>query len=172
MTFFSGFSLRGEAALFEAYLGPWRENPYVVAGFSYGAVKAVEYAISHRGRIDRLLLLSPAWFVDKSTAFKRAQLLAFRKDRDRYLKAFFRNALHPSSLDLTPYIAPGDIGELEELLMYEWPRENFEKIRKKGIVTEIYLGREDRIVDANAAHDYFRNVGESWLFKPYGHFLS
>jgi pimeloyl-ACP methyl ester carboxylesterase len=171
MTFFSGFCLRNESALFKEFLGDVEASAYVVAGFSYGAQKALEYALESEARIDRLLLLSPAWFLDKSPAFVKLQMRAFAKERKRYLERFFENAIYPASIDLTPFKAEGSAEELEALLTYPWEREKLRAVAKRGVRIEIYLGAKDRIVDANRAHGFFREFGESWLFKPYGHFL-
>ena len=171
MTFFSGFSLQGEAELFDAYLAPWRDNPYVVAGFSYGAIRAFEHVLASAGRIDRLLLLSPAWFVNKKSAFKRVQLAAFEKSPEAYLERFFENALEPAPFDVTKYRKTGTLRQLEELLHYPWEEAKLEALVKRGVKVEVFLGARDRIVDAPEAHRFFRRYATSWLFKPYGHFL-
>ncbi|WP_300362102.1 pimelyl-ACP methyl ester esterase BioV [Hydrogenimonas sp.] len=171
MTFFSGFSLRNEAALFEEYLGEWRQNPYVVAGFSYGAIKAAEYVSHTRKRVDRLLLLSPAYFLGRPKAFKKAQKIHYRKDPEAYLETFLKNAAFPSSLDLKPFLGPSSFEDLESLLDYPWPDTLFETLDEKGVKVETFLGGRDRIVDASAAHDFFRRHTTSYLFKPFGHLL-
>ena len=171
MTYFSGFSLAGERELFAPFLGEVSKNPYVAAGFSYGAQKALEYALGRSERLERLILLSPAWFLDRSPAFVKLQLRAFRKDRAAYLRDFLRAAVDPSDLDLSAYLAPGSVEELEELLTYPWEPRKLEAIRERGTRIEIYLGARDRIVTAPAAHEFFKNFGESWLFKTYGHIL-
>ncbi|WP_456452691.1 pimelyl-ACP methyl ester esterase BioV [Hydrogenimonas sp.] len=171
MTYFSGFSLAGEAELFDEFLAPWRENPYTVAGFSYGAQKALEHVLEMPRRVDRLLLLSPAWFLDKKPAFIKLQLRAFAKDKEGYLRNFLASAAYPSPVDLAPYLAPGTAEELEALLTYPWESGKLEALRQKGVRLEVYLGGRDRIVDAAKAHEFFKNYGESWLFKAYGHLL-
>ena len=171
MIFFSGFSLRDEAEIFGDYLGGYRENPYVVAGFSYGAIKAVEYAALSSKRIDKIILLSPAYFVGKSRGFVKAQLLYFRKDADQYLEKFFQNAAYPSSFDLTPFRKNSSEEELEELLTYPWDDAKLRSLLDRGIRIETYLGGEDRIVDTQKAHLFFRNFSTSYYFKPFGHLL-
>ena len=59
MLYFNGFSLQNEEEHFKAYLS---DNDLTIAGFSYGAQKAFEYAYHSKERIDRLILLSPAFF--------------------------------------------------------------------------------------------------------------
>lgn len=171
MTFFSGFSLRNEVGLFGEYLKEWYDNPYVVAGFSYGAIKAAEYAAAAPGRTDRLILLSPAWFLGRGESFIRAQLLYYRKDPEDYTEKFLQNAAWPSAVDLRPYAISASAAELESLLRYPWPSELFEKLDERGTRIEIYLGGRDRIVDAAAAHDFFKRYGTCYLFKPFGHLL-
>ena len=51
MTYFSGFCLHDEEALFERFL---MRNDFCVAGFSYGAIKALNYALTSQKRIDTL----------------------------------------------------------------------------------------------------------------------
>ncbi len=172
MRFFSGFSLKGEAALFDEIVAPYSDNPYVVAGFSYGAMKAVEYVYASKKRVDRVILLSPSFFRGQSDAFKKAQIRYYKKDAEKYLDRFLENAAFPASKTLLqPYAVNAAPEELEALLRYEWPESKLEAIARRGTLIETYLGKEDRIIDAEAAHAFFRNFGESYLFKPYGHIL-
>ncbi|BDY11951.1 pimelyl-ACP methyl ester esterase BioV [Hydrogenimonas cancrithermarum] len=171
MIFFSGFSLRNEQELFVEYLDRYHDNPYVIAGFSYGAIKALEYTLQTGRRIDKLILLSPAWFKNKSRAFVKTQLIHYKKEPDRYVETFLKNASDPSPLGLEPYKGPSKIEELEELLTYPWPEEKLQIVVDKKIDIETYLGGRDRIIDAAAAHDFFKNFSTSYLFKPFGHLL-
>ncbi len=59
MRYFNGFCLNGEEVLFKDIL---IESNYVVAGFSYGAILAFEEAYRGDSRVDRLILISPAFF--------------------------------------------------------------------------------------------------------------
>ena len=45
------------------------ESAYCVAGFSYGAQQAFEYVYHATERIDRLILLSPAFFQTQKPSF-------------------------------------------------------------------------------------------------------
>ncbi len=172
MRYFSGFALKDEAALFDEIIAPYAKNPYVVVGFSYGAIRAIEYAHASTKRIDRVILLSPAYFRDSSEAFKKVQIRHFKRDPERYIDTFLANAAFPASKSLLqPYLASPSVEELERLLRYEWPEEILEKVIQRGTLIETYLGKKDRIVDAEEAHTFFRNFGESYLFKPYGHIL-
>ncbi len=62
MIYFSGFGMTGEQELFVDYLD---DREFVVAGFSYGAIEAFEYCLSATTRINKLQLLSPAFFQKK-----------------------------------------------------------------------------------------------------------
>ena len=59
MRFYSGFGFWNEKELFKEYL---EEGEFVVAGFSYGAQKALIDAVHTSKRVDKLQLLSPAFF--------------------------------------------------------------------------------------------------------------
>ena len=60
MIFYSGFSLKDDEQFFSDYL---LDQEYVVAGFSYGAIQAFEFALKTDKRIDTLQLFSPAFLV-------------------------------------------------------------------------------------------------------------
>ncbi len=172
MRYFSGFALGGEAGLFDEIIAPYKDNPYVVAGFSYGAVKAVEQVYGGCERVERLILLSPAYFAGRGRAFVKTQMIHFRKDRAVYLEKFLENASYPAQKSLLErYRADATVRDLEELLTYPWSVEKLREIERRGTKIETYLGAKDKIVDAEAAHDFFKNFGDSYLFKEYGHIL-
>jgi len=171
MIFFSGFSLKNEEELFYDYLNNVKENPYVVAGFSYGAIKALEYATNSNNRIDKLILISPAWFCNKSKAFIKTQLLYYKKDADTYTQTFLKNIAYPADIDLSKYIAPSTLSDLEKLLTYSWSSELFKICKNKKLIIETYLGGKDKIIDAYEAHEFFRQYSESFFFKDVGHIL-
>ncbi|WP_238593468.1 hypothetical protein [Sulfurospirillum diekertiae] len=79
MKFFSGFCLANEQELFSSYLN---QSDFTVAGFSYGAIKAFEYTLTCKERIDTLQLFSPAFFEDKDAKFKKLQTLSFSKNSE------------------------------------------------------------------------------------------
>lgn len=168
MNYFSGFCLCGEEALFADYL---EATPYTVAGFSYGAIRAVEAVAATDRRVEKLQLLSPAWFVGQSEGYKRTQMLYFGKDPRGYRQRFYANVVFPSGIDLSPYASEGTAEELALLLNYSWDPALLRSIADRGTAIEIYLGAKDRIIDAVAAHDYFRQFGTSFLFRDYGHLL-
>lgn len=97
MKFFGGFGFKDDVQIFEQILhdlGYLEGNPYNICGFSYGAQKAVDYAVDslkNGNRINRVILLSPAFFNDKSDDFVAQQLRMFAKNRTIYMKAFYKN---------------------------------------------------------------------------------
>ena len=169
MRFFSGFLLKDEQALFASYL---KEGDLVVAGFSYGAQKALEYALQSKERIDRLILLSPAFFQDRDAAFKRAQKLYFSSHKERYIKEFFKNVLKPNKKDLSIYFKDGTKEELDALLEYEWEEDKLSILQERGVMIEVFLGEKDAIVNANSALEFFsKNNITLYLIKDAGHLL-
>jgi len=169
MTFFSGFALQNEAEQFAPILGDFMANPYVVAGFSRGAIEAVAYTAAQKRRIDRLILLSPAWFCDRDEAFKQAQLAAFRKNRERYLTRFYREAAKPCAIDWQNSAAPAAEEALRQLLYHDWPEATLQAVQARGVMIETHLAQDDRIVNASAAAPFFRQFGTLFLYKKGGH---
>jgi len=169
VTYFSGFCLRGESELFSDWLV---ESDYAVAGFSYGAIKALEYALASSQRIDRLLLFSPAFFQTRKERFFRMQLDAFRRDPEGYRQTFYGNVAYPVAIDLSPYEAEGSLEELEELLGYRWEEEKIRKVMGRGTVVEVFIGEKDRIIDAKGALEFFTPLATAtYRFRKSGHIL-
>jgi len=165
MKYFSGFSFQNESEIFTPLLP---QNDFCIAGFSYGAIKALRYTLQSPHRIDKLILLSPAFFNDKDTTFKKMQLLSFAKDPQKYMDNFIQNVAYPTSIDLSRYIKMGSKEELKDLLEYDWS--DLDKL-DSNIKLEIHLGAKDKIIDAKKAHEFFKNYGESYLYKNFGHLL-
>ena len=130
MKYFNGFCLQNEEALFEPYL---IQSDFTVAGFSYGAIKAVEYAFTCKTRIDTLQLFSPAFFEDKDAKFKKLQTLSFAKNSDAYTQNFMQNCAYPSAFNLAPFFQKGSIEELNELLNYTWNEAHLQALKERGI---------------------------------------
>ena len=168
MKYFSGFSLQGEKELFSEYLV---ENVYTVAGFSYGAQQAFEYTYASKERIDRLILLSPAFFQTQKPSFIRTQLRYFEAGQEAYVKQFLSNVSHPSNVDLSSYLKVGTKEELEALLTYTWDEKKIEELLKRGTTIEVFLGSEDKIIDSNKAFTFFKTSCTTYLLKNYGHLL-
>jgi len=170
MQFYSGFSLKNEEEFFAPFID---RSEYALSGFSYGAIKAfegVQQALREGKRVDRLQLFSPAFFQSKDEKFKRLQLMAYRKNEDEYLRQFINACFLPyERRDVKHSVTV--LEELEELLTYVWNLDALEDMVKKGVVLEVYLGGEDRIVDSVAAKEFFANVATVTLIKEGNHFL-
>ncbi len=170
MQFFSGFSLKNEEYLFQNYL---QKSDFCVAGFSYGAIKAyrfVEEKLQKAQRVDTLQLLSPAFFQNRDMKFKRLQLMAYKRDKARYLENFLASCFAPYGAKIVEH-SQTRVEELEELLYYEWSLEALKKIVSAGVKVEIYLGGRDAIIDAKSAEAFFREVGTTTYIKEANHFL-
>ncbi|PHS39612.1 MAG: hypothetical protein COB07_06070 [Sulfurovum sp.] len=168
MKYFNGFSLQGEKKEFSSYL---IESDYCVAGFSYGAQQALEYVYNSKVRIDRLILLSPAFFQTQKLSFIRTQLRYFEAGKEAYVKQFLSNAAYPSSTDLSDYLSLGTKEELEALLTYTWDKEKIKEILDRGTTIEVFLGKVDKIIDAQVAFDFFAPLTATYFIKDAGHLL-
>lgn len=168
MKYFNGFSLQGEEKEFSSYL---TESDYCVAGFSYGAQQALEYVYTSKERIDRLILFSPAFFQTQKTSFIRTQLRYFETGREAYVKQFMANVIYPSSFDLSAYLKIGTSEELETLLTYKWNEEILKEIFDRGTTIEVFLGKRDKIIDAQAVFDFFTPLTTIYFIKDAGHLL-
>ena len=168
MNYFNGFSLKGEEVLFKEQL---IDGDYVVAGFSYGAQKAFEYVYSSSKRVDRLILLSPAFFQEEKKSFIKMQLRYFKTNKKSYIENFLNNVASPSSEDLTPFLCEGSIEELEELLSYVWDRDKIQEIIKRGVTIEVFMGDEDKIVNSNKSRAFFSEFATLYYIKGVGHLL-
>lgn len=168
MIYFNGFCFQNEEALFEPYL---IHSDFTVAGFSYGAIKAVEYALTCKSRIDTLQLFSPAFFEDKDAKFKKLQTLSFAKNSDTYTQNFMQNCAYPSTLDLQPFLQEGSIEELNELLNYTWDESSLRTLKERGITIEVYVGECDTIINPISVKDFFVDFATVYYLKRVGHCL-
>ena len=165
MRYFSGFCLEAEEALFEPYL---LQSDFTVAGFSYGAIKAAQYAFTCKERIDTLQLFSPAFFQDLNMKFKKLQTLSFSKNSDAYCDTFFKNLAYEEA---RAYFKKGSLEELETLLHHTWSPSVLEALHVRGIKIEVYLGKEDSIINALTCKDFFLPFSTVYYFKHLGHCL-
>jgi pimeloyl-ACP methyl ester carboxylesterase len=168
MKFFSGFCLANEQELFTPYLN---QSDFTVAGFSYGAIKAFEYAFTCKERIDTLQLFSPAFFGDKDTKFKKLQTLSFSKNSDNYTQNFMQNCMYPSTFDIQPFFQKGTFEELSELLHYTWNEEHLRALKERGVNIEIYVGEKDTIINSISVKDFFVPFASVYYLKRVGHIL-
>lgn len=165
--YFNGFSLKGEEKLFKQYFVP---TDTTVVGFSYGAQKALDYAYYTTERVDRLVLLSPAFFQNKKPSFIRTQLRYFEAGHEAYVKQFLLNVSYPSSTDLSNYLETGSNDELSTLLTYEWDSQKITEILNRGTTIEVFLGEKDKIIDFDAARAFFTQTS-TYTIKGVGHLL-
>lgn len=170
MKFYSGFSLKGEDHYFSDYINI---SYYSVCGFSYGAIKAFQYAkeqLEAGKRVDTLQLISPAFFQTKDEKFKKLQLLGYRKNRDTYLKEFTASCFLPYVKKIVEH-SQNSVEELEELLNYEWDIDELNTIAERGVKIEVYLGGEDKIIDVESAKEFFLQVATVTYIREANHFL-
>ncbi len=171
MKFFSGFALKNEQNFFTPFI---KGGEFEVVGFSYGAIKALKYAqseLQNFRRIDRFVLLSPAFFQTKEESFKRLQLRAFQKNKERYLKNFLKSCFAPYEMKSVEQNSHDGLEELEELLWYEWSKADLLELQSRGVVVEVYLGGLDSIIDAKGAFEFFKDVADVTFLKKANHFL-
>ncbi len=169
MRYFNGFSLCNEEEFFKEQL---IESEYSVAGFSYGAQKAFEYVYNTSDRVDRLILISPAFFQNHKKSFIKMQLRYFKSDKEAYTKQFLKNVVYPSSIDLSSYLCEGTYEELEALLSYIWEKKKLLELLDRGVTIEVFMGDSDKIVDVEKSYGFFSDLVPVYLFKGMGHLLT
>lgn len=170
MKFYSGFSLRDESHFFETLID---DSLYCVCGFSYGAIKALQHTkelIKIGQRVDRLQLFSPAFFQTKSQKFKSLQTLAYDRNREAYLEQFINACFLPYKREKVLLIET-KLEELEELLEYKWLLSDLVMLRDAGVKIEVYLGSQDKIIDVEAAREFFLRTVTVTYIKNANHFL-
>ncbi|RXJ88040.1 pimelyl-ACP methyl ester esterase BioV [Arcobacter sp. CECT 8985] len=166
--FYSGFCLKDEKELFKEYL---IENDFTVSGFSYGAIKAFESVLNNDTRVDLLQLFSPAFFQTQEKKFKRTQVMYFKKDANTYCDTFLKNVIFPKKIDISKYFNLGTASQLEELLNYEWNKQELQQLVNKGTKIEVYLGAKDKIINASEAKEFFKDFATVYFFNNDGHIL-
>ena len=150
-----------------------QRTDFTYSGFSYGAIKAYKKVLSlveENKRVDKLQLLSPAFFQTKSEKFKRLQLMGYTRNTQRYLQEFMALCFAPYEVEVVQH-ATTSKEELEELLYFQWNMQDLEKIEHAGVVIEVYLGGKDQIIDAKSAKEFFQNVATVTYIKNANHFL-
>jgi len=168
MIYFNGFALKGEEKFFEEQL---IKSDFCVAGFSYGAQKAFEYAYHSTKRIDRLILLSPAFFQNHKKSFIRTQLRYYKADEVSYSEQFLKNVTYPSNINLYEYYNTNKYEELESLLSYVWDKEKIVELIERGVTIEVFIGEADKIVNAQKSYEFFSEWTTVYLLKDVGHLL-
>ncbi|KIM10888.1 MAG: hypothetical protein KU37_09205 [Sulfuricurvum sp. PC08-66] len=171
MRFYSGFALVGDAKLFEAWLD---RGEYTIAGFSYGAKAAFEAvieALNAKVRIDRLQLFSPLFFEQKKERYRILQYEAYTQNSASYIKHFLDNCYAPAINDLRIETGAHTLAMLEELLTYRWSSTQLERVVAAGVHIDVYVGAQDKIVDAKAIESFFCPFATVHTFAHAGHFL-
>jgi len=168
MKYFNGFSLENEETLFHSYT---IESDYAVVGFSFGAQKAFEYVLASNHHIERLILLSPAFFQTQKPSFIRTQLRYFEAGKEAYVKQFLENVAFPSTTHLEKYLQVGTKEELEALLSYIWNEEKIKEVINRGITIEVFIGDKDKIIDSHHALSFFKQNCITYTIKNSGHLL-
>lgn len=169
MKYFNGFSLRNEETIFDRYIS---KSEYAVAGFSYGAQQAFEYAYASKERIERLILLSPAFFQTQKPSFIRTQLRYFEADQEAYVKQFLSNVVYPTDIDLSEYLDVGTKEQLNALLSYTWDEDKLRELNDRGTTIEVFFGEKDKIIDSKTASDFFSSIVTTYMIKDAGHILN
>lgn len=168
MKFYSGFSLSNDKQLFSDFL---KVSEYTIAGFSYGAIKAFQEVQATKSRVDTLQLFSPAFFQDKTDKFKRMQNMYFSKDKEAYYRNFHKSIFSPADIDKSVQAQVGTAEELEELLNFVWKADELKALQDRGIKIEVYLGSEDKIINAHSAKEFFLAYADTYMISHAGHTL-
>ncbi len=167
-SFFNGFCFQGEEELFQDLLS---NSPYALNGFSYGAIKAFKRALAISGRVDKLVLISPAFFQTTDLKTKKLQKIFFGKDTQNYLDNFYKQCIFPSDREIEDYKAKGTKEELGELLDFVWEAEKLESLIRKGVSIEVHIGEKDKIINSDEAKEFFQQFGTVYYYKDKGHLL-
>lgn len=165
-SYYRGFAINNDRELLHEWIPTSQRT---VTGFSMGAQSAIEAVYSCQNDIDRVVLISPAFFNDRGGDFAAAQLAAFDSNKEIYLRQFVKNAAYPSKTALQ--IGEAWRQELEELLNYRWDTAKLEALRKKGVAIEVILGERDRIVDSVSAKKFFIPFATIFIVNGAGHIL-
>ncbi|RUM57513.1 MAG: hypothetical protein DSY40_00795 [Nautilia sp.] len=165
MRYYSGFGFWGEKELFKDYL---EDDEFTIAGFSYGAQKALIDAVHTTKRVDKLQLLSPAFF-PKNPKFAKLQINAYKKDKNSYIKNFVENVKYPKEINIEKYLDDTELYQLEEMFEFNWGLIEYAKKRK--IEIEVFIGEKDKIIDVKKALEFFKNYGKVYFIKDVGHLL-
>lgn len=165
MKYFSGFGFKDESEIFSELL---TTSAYDIIGFSFGAQKALKYALQQK-RVQKLKLISPAIFTHLSSSEKEKQIELFEKKRDTYLSMFYKKCGVKS--EHKKYLITPCIKELQELFEYRWEESDLRTLYKKGCKIEVYLGCDDKIVDIEGAKEFFLPYSTLFIYHNAGHIL-
>ena len=166
MIYFGGFGLKNDSFFFQKLIS---QDCCCVYGCSYGAIKAIEYVLGTKKKVDKLVLFSPAFFNDKNEKFKKLQLISFKKNKKQYIKNFLQACAYPYEKNLDSFLGNPTIKELKELLYYSWEQEKLQSLKQKNITLEVHLGAKDKIINPNKTFDFFKDFSTIYFYKNGGH---
>lgn len=154
---------------------------YDISGFGFGAQKAYDEAflrISRGRRVNKLILLSPAFFGNgkMNQSDKILQIKAFEENKKIYtfnllkLMGEENNLMekNPTSKDFVLKIKSSD---LYSMFDYIWDKKKIETLSYRGVSTEIYLGGKDKTINALKISEFFAPHATIYLIKKANHFL-
>ncbi len=165
MKYFSGFGFKDESELFSSFLS---YSEYDIAGFSYGAQKALQEALKQT-RVQKLILLSPAIFTHLSVEEKKKQLEIFKSKQESYLNMFYKKC--GIKKEHQKYLKTPIRSELEELFSFEWKSSDLSSLYQKGCKIEVHIGEMDKIIDIEYAKRLFLPYGIIFFHHRVGHIL-
>ncbi len=176
MIFFSGFGFKNEMDIFCDILELYAKSldstinpPYIIAGFSYGSQKAIDYSLSATHRINSIILLSPAFFNDKDLPFKEKQIRQFNNNKNIYMQYFLKNAGFIE--EYRRFLTMRDVKDLHNLLYYRFNSLDLLKLSKRGVKIDVYIGENDNIINVESAIDFFKDSCVVHLKRHSNHFL-
>lgn len=128
-----------------------------VCGFSYGAQKAFSY-VRKTPDIKRLILLSPAFYMQKTDEFREAQIGVFADNPELYRLKLLKKSGFAAD-EMTAYQADGTADALRELLYFRWDSGELNKLAMQGVQIEVYIGSKDGVVEPKPSYEFFKNCG-------------
>ena len=165
--FFSGFGFENEAELFDELLP--HNRSFVVAGFSMGAIDAFNYAKSSNLRVENLILISPAFYQENDEKFKEFQLNSFVKNAENYQQKVYRAC--EAKQDISKYKIVENKENLKKLLYHKWMRSDLTDLVNNGTKITVYLGKKDRVIDAEKALKFFAQIATVHFYKNRNHLM-
>lgn len=169
MHYFSGFCFKNEKEIFSHL--PLVEDIFTFTGFSYGAIKAYQTALlslEEGRRVQRVNLLSPAFFQTKTPSFLKMQIMGFRKDSQKYIKNFLSLCGNVNA----KYLNMGTIQELQELLYFKWESQQLKRLQDSGVQINVFIGEKDQIISPQEVREFFLPYCTIYSYKNFNHCLS
>ena len=172
MRFFGGFGFNDDPGLFSETLdslGLSNCGAYDVLGFSFGAQKALSFALDSPLRINRLILLSAAFFNDRDSHFAPAQLALFRRGKMGYMRQFLKKIGYAPEME--DFLGKANERDLAELLAFRFSAEDLAALRARGVLVLAIFGAADKIINVAHAAAFFAPFGIVYTIKNANHLL-